>query len=300
MLNKKKADVNVYNDLDSELVHFFIVYRECPERLIKYLNGIPHSYEVYEDFVDAFYGPANEEPDGRLPGNTITDNFAGPDDISRNDVKRAAVFFTLRYMQFGAKYQSRSGFGRSKVQNGSATFTNAKERLERFIGCWDDVTIENVSFEKLQDSYDSEETFWYCDPPYIGTEDYYRESDFSHEEFVDWLLDLEGYWMVSYDEIPERLEDFNVSVEESTNFIDSGVKGEGKSTIETLVTNYDPSDVQKFTSSSQSGFDKWDKGQKSEPQTNGQDDGFLQSVDSGGSSEDEDDNDGGFLSNVEI
>lgn len=106
--------------------------------------------------------------------------------------------------------------------------------------------------------------------------------------------------MVSYDEIPERLEDFEVSVEESTNFIDSGVKGEGKSTIETLVTNYDPSSIQKWTSSSQSGFDKWDTRRESKPETNGQDDGFLSTVDSEGGSEDEDDNDGGFLSDVEI
>lgn len=257
-LNKEPAGVDVYNDLDSEIVHFFIVYREAPERLCEWLEKVPYSYETYEDFVDAFYGPSNEEPNGRLPGHPLTDNLVGPDDIARNHIKRAGVFFTLRYMQFGAKYQGRSGFGRSKVQNGAETFGNAKKRLKEFAGCWDHVTVENVSYEKLISTYDGPDTLFYFDPPYIGTEDYYRESDFSHQEFVENLRDVEGYWIVSYDEIPEELEQYHVSREKSTNFIDSGVKGEGKETVETLVTNYDPEKVRKWSTAGQEGLSGWE------------------------------------------
>lgn len=257
-LNKEPAEVDVYNDLDSELVHFFIVYREAPERLIDWLQRVPYSYDVYEDFVDAFYGKANEERDGRLPGEPLTNNLVTSDDIQEEHIIRAGVFFSLRYMQFGAKYQGRSGFGRSKVQNGAKTFKNAKDRLEEFIGCWDHVTIENVSYEKLIDTYDSEDTLFYFDPPYIGTEGYYRESGFSHSKFCDNLERIEGYWMVSYDQIPKQLEKYYISVEDATNFIDSGMKGEGKDTIETIVMNYNPDEVRKFTSSGQVGFESID------------------------------------------
>ena len=253
-LNKDPAGVDVYNDLDSELVHFFIVYREAPERLCEWLERVPYSYSTYEDFVDAFYGEAGEERNGELPGNVLTNNLTTSDDIAQNHIKRAGVFFTLRYMQFGAKYQGRSGFGRSKVQNGAETFTNAKERLADFAGCWDHVTVENVSYEKLIDTYDGDDTLFYFDPPYIGTEGYYRESDFSHQKFCKDLERIEGYWMVSYDEIPELLSKYHISVEESTNFIDSGMKGEGKDTIETIVTNYEPDSVRKFTSAGQAGL----------------------------------------------
>lgn len=257
-LNKPAAEVDVYNDLDSELVHFFVVYREAPDRLIEWLEKVPYSYSTYEDFVDAFYGEANEDRDeSRLPGTTITDNLATEKDISYNDVRRAGIFFTLRYTQFGAKYQGRSGFGRSKVQNGAETFSNAKERLREFVGCWDHVTIENVSYNKLASSYDSPDTLWYFDPPYIGTEQYYLESDFSHKKFVEHLETLEGYWIVSYDKIPEQLKKYHVTRERSTNFIDSGVKGEGKDTVETLIMNFKPDDVQKFTTSGQSSSDEW-------------------------------------------
>jgi len=253
-LNKDAAEVDVYNDLDSELVHFFIVYREAPERLCEWLERVPYSYSTYEDFVDAFYGEAGEDRNGELPGSTLTNNLTTSDDIAQNHIKRAGVFFTLRYMQFGAKYQGRSGFGRSKVQNGAETFNNAKERLVDFAGCWDHVTVENVSYEKLIDTYDGDDTFFYFDPPYIGTEEYYRESDFSHQKFCKDLERIQGYWMVSYDEIPELLSEYHISVEESTNYIDSGMKGEGKDTIETIVTNFDPADERKFTSARQAGL----------------------------------------------
>lgn len=254
-LNKEPAVVDVYNDLDSEIVNFFIVYREAPERLVSYLDKIPYSYSAYEDFVDAFYGEANEErQENRLPGKPLTDNLIGPDDIAPKHVKRAAIFFTLRYTQFGAKYQGRSGFGRSKVQNGAETFANATERLDEFIGCWDHVTIENVSYEKLIDAYDGSDTLFYFDPPYVGTEGYYRKSDFSHKQFCQDVQNIDGYFIISYDKVPKMLEDFYITREESTNFIDSGVKGEGKETHESLIMNFNPTEVQNFTTSGQVGI----------------------------------------------
>lgn len=272
-LNKQPAEVDVYNDLDNELVHFFIVYREAPDRLLEWLEKVPYSFNSYDDFVDAFYGKANEEPDGTLPGEPLTNNLVTTHDITYNQIRRAGIFFTLRYMQFGAKYQGRSGFGRSKVQNSAETFSNAKQRLKEFKGCWDHVTIENGSYADLIETYDGENTLFYFDPPYIGTEGYYRESDFDHRKFCKDLERIDGYWIVSYDEIPEPLSKYHVTVEESTNFIDSGMKGEGKDTIETVVTNYDPDEVRKFTSSGQAGlndasFDSTQT-QDAEPTTDG-------------------------------
>lgn len=261
-LNKEPSEVDVYNDLDEELVHFFIVFRESTDRLCDWLEDIPYSYSQYEDFIDRFYGEPNKKPpEYGLPGEPITNTLATEDDISYNHVRRAGLFFFLRYSQFGAKYSGRAGFGRSKVQNGAETFANARERLRDFSDSWDHVTIECVTYEKLVDYYDGENTLYYFDPPYVGTEQYYRESDFDHRSFVETLTEIEGYWIVSYDELPKVFDEeiggrdnYYVTVEESTNFIDSGVKGEGKDTIETMVTNFDPDEVNQHSPSQQSGL----------------------------------------------
>lgn len=252
--NKPEAEVTVYNDLDKDLVHFFIVYREAEERLSEWLENVKYHNLTYHDFAESFYGWDDPESEHEEPAPPITDNLATPEDIDHGHIQRAGIFFTLRYMQFGAKYHGKSGFGRSKVQNGAVTFHNAKERLREFSGCWDHVTMECCSYEELTGPYDGPDTFWYFDPPYIGTEDYYRESEFSHDDFVEFLADLEGKWIVSYDEIPEQLEQYHVTREESTNFIDSGMKGEGKKTVETLICNYDPDTVQGWSSSGQTGL----------------------------------------------
>lgn len=256
-LNKPSSDVDVYNDLDSDITHFFTIYREAPDRLIEWLKRVPYSYETWESFVQTFYG--EEGKDFEDP--PINTDVVNPEKITESHIRRAGVFFSLRYMQWGSKYHGRAGFGRSKVQNGADTFKHAKERLKEFRGCWDHVTVENISYEELESFYDSEDTLWYFDPPYVGTEQYYVEDGFEHEPFVDWLIELDGYWIVSYDTLPEELQDLvdgdnglYVSVEESTNFIDSGYKGEGKETIETIVTNYDPSNTRRFIEGNQTGI----------------------------------------------
>lgn len=251
LLNKPKSEINVYNDLDSELVNFFTVFREEPEKLIQLLEKIPYSFEYYEQAVDLFYDEGFDcEP---LVGGEIFDN-----EVTDDHVNRAAIFFYLRYTQWGSKYHGRSGFGRSKQLNQAETFANATERLWEFVGFWDDVTIENVSYEKLIEYYDGENTVFYFDPPYMGTEGHYRESEFDHQKFCENVKEIEGYWITSYDDIPEPLKEYNYTQEKSTNFIDSGYKGEGKDTVESLIFNYDPDDVRKFTSVDQFGLKDMD------------------------------------------
>lgn len=286
ILNKEKAKVNVYNDLDSDIVHFFIVYREAPDRLIEYVERIPYSYEVYEDIAESFYNDEFEDP-------PLTDNLATPEDVTDSHIRRAGVFFALRYMQWGSKYHNKSGFGRSKQLSQADTWSNAKERLRDFIGFYDDITIENVSYEKLIDSYDSASTLWYFDPPYIGTEDYYRESGFDHQKFCKHLGCIEGYWIVSYDEIPDQLAWHYIQRKDSKNYIDSGKSGDAKDTVETLVTNYDPDEVEPWRGG-QTGLADWQAASITEPKS--PDDG-----DGGGFLEDaiiEDDEDDDFLSGV--
>lgn len=70
--------------------------------------------------------------------------------------------------------------------------------------------IENLDFEELIKKYDSEKTYFYCDPPYYKTEDYYINHDFgieTHKRLSDSLINIKGRFSLSYYEF-EKLHDW--------------------------------------------------------------------------------------------
>lgn len=62
-------------------------------------------------------------------------------------------------------------------------------------------SIHNLDYEKIIDMYDSESTFFYVDPPYMGKEKYYINHDFcetSHKELAKKLNNIKGRFLLSY------------------------------------------------------------------------------------------------------
>jgi DNA adenine methylase len=61
--------------------------------------------------------------------------------------------------------------------------------------------IENLDFEEVIKKYDSPTTYFYCDPPYFKTEDYYINHDFgvqTHERLANTLKAMKGRFSLSY------------------------------------------------------------------------------------------------------
>jgi site-specific DNA-adenine methylase len=49
-------------------------------------------------------------------------------------------------------------------------------------------TTENLDFQKVIEKYDGPKTYFYCDPPYYKTEDYYADHEFgieTHERLAE-------------------------------------------------------------------------------------------------------------------
>ena len=74
---------------------------------------------------------------------------------------------------------------------------------------------------------------FYCDPPYVGYEDYYLVNTIDHEALVDGLAGLEEDWICSY-------EDVYVLDCDEKRFINSAKRGEAKDAKERLVMNFEP------------------------------------------------------------
>ena len=68
-------------------------------------------------------------------------------------------------------------------------------RLKNITAC------ENMSFEEVIAKYDSPTTYFYCDPPYWNTEDYYSLHGFGREEhfqLMNCLHNMKGKFSLSY------------------------------------------------------------------------------------------------------
>lgn len=70
---------------------------------------------------------------------------------------------------------------------------------------------ENLDFQKVIEKYDSPTTYFYCDPPYYKTEDYYANHEFgieTHERLANCLKSIQGKFSLSYYDFPQLSEWF--------------------------------------------------------------------------------------------
>jgi DNA adenine methylase len=107
---------------------------------------------------------------------------------------------TASYMDYKGKY-------RCKVLVFMDKLKNPKYR-EHF----DKITfVENMDFQEVVEKYDSPTTYFYMDPPYYKTEDYYSNHIFTidtHQRLATCLQNTEGRFSLSYYDFPQLSEWF--------------------------------------------------------------------------------------------
>lgn len=233
LLNKPPSYIEVYNDLNSDIVHFFETVRDRRDELEEWLRATPYSRELHEEWARAFY-------DGERPD---------------DDVARAGRWFYLRYTQYGAKIDRYSGFKPSIKRNEARSLRGSADDLDQIVERLQNVTIENQDFKQVVQRYDRDDTLFYLDPPYLETAyNFYGTGQFDHERLSEVLDNCDGHWIVSYGKIPESIEEIATNVEEFAAHYSLDV-GDGESRgedTERLAMNYDPKEVPSFSEAGQS------------------------------------------------
>ena len=237
--------VEVYNDVNRDLVNLFKCARDRPLALVKELSYLPlHSREEFENLC-RFLEQENFQENYLQEEMEIAREYFSPEESERlcriltdraelGDVKRAAAYFRKQ---------------RESYNGGGRVFAGKPVDVTRFFRLiWDcsrrlkDVVLECRDFSPLTCQYDKPDTFFYCDPPYFEAEKFY-DALFTREDHLrlhEVLSQRKGYVMVSYnccEFIRELYQDFFIFHTKRPN---SMSHEEGAMYEEYVMTNYDP------------------------------------------------------------
>jgi DNA adenine methylase len=186
LLNREPAPVETYNDIDGEVVNFFRVLRDQKDALIEAIGLTP--------FARAEFELAFSQPE---PG------------IS--DVERARRFFVLaRQIRTGLAQRASAGrwahcvlTSRAGMAGAVSRWLGSVEGLSEIVQRLLRVQIENSPAIEVIKRYDSDQTLFYCDPPYPhdsrgDNKAYaYEMSDHDHRELAEVLRHVRGKVAVS-------------------------------------------------------------------------------------------------------
>lgn len=182
------ATCEIYNDLNGSLVNLFMMVKYHPKRLKQELQYTLKSREL-------FYKLRDLEDDKLL------------------SVQRAARFLYLLTYSFGAVVNRKASFGVSKTTP-AKNIDRIFERIDEIYERLKLVTIENQDFQRCIDLYDSEKSFFYCDPPYrLNNESRYYQGAFEHKRLFKVLSNIKGRFLLSYndcEEIRELYKNFSI------------------------------------------------------------------------------------------
>lgn len=185
LLRKRPSAIEVYNDLDGEIVNFFRVLRDPSSagELERQLRLTPYSRAEYDLAHDPLEPAGNEV---ELARRTLVKSFMG----------FASNAATAKYKSgFARRYKSNNG-----VVDGWAEYP---EHIASFTQRLRSVIIECQTALEVLEKYDAPDTLFYVDPPYVqatrNSRGCYRHemTDRQHEELAERLHGLQGKVVLS-------------------------------------------------------------------------------------------------------
>lgn len=178
LFNKPRCHIETVNDLYGEVVNFFRILRNDPEKLRKLIELTPYSREEYEK--------AYQE--------------------TADSAERARRFCVRCWMGFGsANLLYHNGFKSGQQTNSpnpARAWAKLPEIMEQAAVRLKGVQIEQLPALELINRYDTADVFMYLDPPYLHEtrKNYlykYEMDNSEHEELLKALLKHPGKILIS-------------------------------------------------------------------------------------------------------
>ena len=212
LLAKEPHPVEVINDLNGDLVALMRNAHFHLPALLEEMRWFVASRQDFNDFKSQ-------------PGLT--------------EIQRAARFLLRNRVSFNGGMKS---FGVAKTAGGGVSFDRDEvgARLEEIRRRLNKVVVENISYERVFHNYDSSESFFFCDPPYVGEStgayDGWKQEDM---QILRTRLDrLLGRWLLTVNDSPENrrlFSDCSITAVQTVNRLRKSGDGPAKTFGELII-----------------------------------------------------------------
>ena len=216
LFKKEESDVEIINDINTDLVTLYRVVKLHLEEFIRYLKWILVARDEFDRFK-------LENPE------TLT------------DIQKAVRFYFLLKSGYAARIENPS-FNIATSSRPRLNLLRIEEELSAVHLRLSRVYVENRPYDAIINRFDKPDTFFYCDPPYYGFEDYYGRGVFLRDDFQklrDILINIKGKFIMSIndnDVIRKLFKTFNIEIVETT-YTSAGANRK-KKVNELLIMNY--------------------------------------------------------------
>jgi DNA adenine methylase len=174
VMNRPPSPLETYNDLDKDVVHFFRVIRDPTklQELLRQLELTPYSREERTMAHLSLHRPESEELD---------------------EIERARRFFVLARQTVRGQVQMQHSplgiwkFTRDVLSRGMAgtvsSWQYGIDGLAAVAARFRTIQVENYPAIRIIELYDTPDTLFYCDPPYVQDtrETSHRRRDYTNE-----------------------------------------------------------------------------------------------------------------------
>jgi len=170
-INKPPAYSEIINDLNDNLFNLYLQIQTNYQEIISRMNYLLISRTQWKFFVKEYENLDNID-------------------------KAIAMLYIYSY-SFGGKGVS-GGFS-SVWRKRIVPLTDIKNRLKFISKRLERVTIENQDYKNIIKKYDTKDTLFYFDPPYINTEiGGYNNNGIDHTELINIALNIKGKAVISH------------------------------------------------------------------------------------------------------
>lgn len=218
---KPPSKAEVLNDINSDIVNLYRVIQNHLEEFIKQFKWALTSREIFRWLKDT-------------PPETLT------------DIQRAARFYYLQKLSFGAKVEGRT-FGVSATGPSKLNLLRLEETLSEAWLRLHRVTIEHLDWKACITRYDRPDTLFYLDPPYwqtqgygvpFGLEEYSAMAELAHR--------CQGKMIISVNDHPDMRRVFEGLEIVAVNTTYSVGSNNGHKAAELVICNFRPTPASKL------------------------------------------------------